>query len=1829
MFDKSLFENDKKQPISNGQFDTSVFDVRPIEVQQAEGNYNSVAQLEIDPDTEAQDVDISQKTGFPLAAVKQNREQSKRIADKPDFDHLMRISPGTGRFYGKPDNMAVASDDAENLSMVEIAANKLMGTFDSILKTPIRTIPVMAESVDRVVSVAGGLVETVGKGLVANSSDLFKQTGLDQIVFGSLQKSGTWLKEWGKDSADWIREEILNDPSLSLPEELRGRLIDNPQYIVDPEWLAFNTGEAANSMISVIAAYAAGGPAAATITGGLVEAGPAYTEMIDDPNITDESALVAAGAYGFVSGLLNKIGLDRIMAKVPVGSLMSSVARRLTTGTVEATTEYLEEPVEAAAKSMAAGDDFDTIMSKVIDSFKNIDVIPGSFLLGAAGAVTQDSKSKEAESAEYMEHQMALAEAVTNSKLKERSPDKMVEALVEMGVSQPVYMAADDAISLFQSKNDETEAFMKKTGLSIDDIQEAIAEGRDIQINTADIHAYTSDEFQQDILRRTKADTGSLSADEIAAVDQGIVNSQLQAIEQESEAVDVEIERIREEGLNARLSPENAEASVAIFKAMANNLVKQGSEQIDFLKRVKVFYKPIRSLRVEPFELHARGRVQVTNDYQYVVSLFADQNESTIVHEFAHIYMREVDRLREEGLLSEEGKKTVGFIDEWLGSTSIKNLSVMEDEIFAASFENYLLYGKAPTKKLQPVFTKYKKWLTDIYKEAFLPVSPDVKKFFDKMLADDMAIETAAAVNGMVTKPSDFLSTLQVTPEDKIILKELLKESKLEASGLMVFDRDAQKKEQRATWTAEATKDVEQKRVYKTIDNIGNGPKWKRLNRETIIQDYGKIIVDQLPKQIVITDGRTPEAAAEENGYIDFDDMITEILESEPKQALIKESVKLEETAHDAKFKAEEYISFTTQYSDYLEIVDKYVTRSSGNEQRLKPAKAYTEHAKQKISEMTMKDAMSYRRYLSAMKKANQNLLKSVKAKDWRKASLDSEQARLNYEYAKESVRLRGLADKFNKKITRINKTKKSSIHPDFLDNIKVLGFRYGILSSLNLADAQNVKPLNDLTISDDIMGDGVEFEDWLYNTTDNRSVAELSVHEFSELRAAVDYLEHVGRKLNKKGEQTLSFAPGLTINQAIEQTTASMAPLKSKNIIREDNRLKKFAQASRLYSAGNKMFIFLMRGADGFTFLGNKEKGPNERIILDTLSQQNSEKLRRTAEDQVWIKEFIDHFKKRIGNTKFPKSLDIDVQVPENMRQAGRSWTFERVLSLALHMGTEHNRQAVMGGYGLSETDLSRLMEQISDADWQQIQKLWNSLNAKWPDLSAVYKRKYGIAPQKVESVEFVTPSNLILQGGYFPLRFDSLLDSKVQERDELEVMKNASVAAFGPAPFSGMMKKRKKTSGGKPPRLDLSIISQHVEYVNSYVTYAESISEIDKIIQSEEYRTEFTRVFGSEFYGQRSIDGRTTPKNAMRNTLKDIVGSKVSEIDDMNGLLRWLKSNTVRFALGVNPSVSLKQAFSLPGFIKDQGIKTYKAGVIKVSQNPKQAYLDMLEVSPSMKERAGGFDRDIVDIIVNRTSKIAKGIDTLNFALIKAVDAATVTPMWWGVFMNEMDTTDGNVSAASARADNAVSFSQPFNRAIDKAAIQRESGWISFFNMFSSFTLKFGNRQWAYTQAKRNGVVSTRQYVNHIALERILPPVMMSLMFGMLWGDPPDDDETLFEMIGDVAKYQVAGLPLVRDFASILEGAISGGRSQGLKSPLSIFPDMIENTIRNLTGLAQNFDNPKTKEKAAWSVFELVSFSTGIPASQIFKKWKKANKNIEKGNGTIGDYMLVPSYK
>lgn len=197
-------------------------------------------------------------------------------------------------------------------------------------------------------------------------------------------------------------------------------------------------------------------------------------------------------------------------------------------------------------------------------------------------------------------------------------------------------------------------------------------------------------------------------------------------------------------------------------------------------------------------ELGQKLNVYFQNKYQgsydrnaNVIELFDGANESTVIHEGAHMFLSMLENMSQ---MSEENVATYfngdtakaraalksmqgdlstirswaafseDHLSEYKGTILEKEFTKYAEDIragkagamerwmqerFTRGFEKYLMEGSAPTKEMQGVFRRFKKWLTDIYKTAKslgnVELTPEIKDIFDRMISTESEINAWAA----------------------------------------------------------------------------------------------------------------------------------------------------------------------------------------------------------------------------------------------------------------------------------------------------------------------------------------------------------------------------------------------------------------------------------------------------------------------------------------------------------------------------------------------------------------------------------------------------------------------------------------------------------------------------------------------------------------------------------------------------------------------------------------------------------------------------------------------------------------------------------------------------------------------------------------------------------------------------------------------------------------------------------------------------------------------------------------------------------------------------
>jgi len=410
-------------------------------------------------------------------------------------------------------------------------------------------------------------------------------------------------------------------------------------------------------------------------------------------------------------------------------------------------------------------------------------------------------------------------------------------------------------------------------------------------------------------------------------------------------------------------------------------------------------------------------------------------------------------------------------------------------------------------------------------------------------------------------------------------------------------------------------------------------------------------------------------------------------------------------------------------------------------------------------------------------------------------------------------------------------------------------------------------------------------------------------------------------------------------------------------------------------------------------------------------------------------------------------------------------------------------------------------------------------------------------------------------------------------------------------------------------------------------YITHAEVVRNVDWLINNEEFESAIKDHLGPAVYGQ------------LRPSLSYIARPERKVVDagaDRASL--WLKKAVTAKILAYNASVAAKQAFSSPAAALEMGPKAYLKGLVTTYLDPvgiasdkggwKGKYKFMIESDPYMRDRMGrGFDRELTDfknVSLNKKTFNVFGkeiswddVVSFGFTPIKAVDTATVLPIWYGSYIDKVEELGHD--EAVKYAGNVVRRSQPSTQEIDLTALQRNS-FFTPLTWFAGFRIgKYQQRVRYFYRGMRSGNISKTKYAAHVMFEQLVPAMGMQLLFAAIYGDDLDKEETWYE-IAKKGMATMATMPIPL-FGTLLDPT----SYYGFDLPSISTVNQVAGRYKKAFRQAEKGDLEKAGEESFLAMLKTLLFIGMIPVDAPISKAIKGSKQ-KKGSAIK---YLIPAPK
>lgn len=1206
------------------------------------------------------------------------------------------------------------------------------------------------------------------------------------------------------------------------------------------------------------------------------------------------------------------------------------------------------------------------------------------------------------------------------------------------------------------------------------------------------------------------------------------------------------------------------------------------------------------------------GRTTVEGN-KYFVSLFADANLSTLLHELGHVFLSEMELLEEKGVASKRMKSDLAKLKTWFNTG--KNKGVNYQEVFARGFEKYLMNGTAPTVELRTSFERYRDWLKSVYKTVRgigdqagfeVSVTEEVAEVFDRMLATDEQIDAAAMDMDMVITAKD-LKTMGVTTEEETNLKNLLSSMRKNASRRLQWEKERAAQIRETKWKTEAQELAKKEKALVARDTL----KQKPVDADMLKKLVGKSAMEAIQKKRIglFKKGTNvnPEIVAVELGYGSVDEMVVDLVDAPSKAEFIKTYVDEARAKYEGSaLSAAEALVSEDKSAEYMEAAGKLLARMARLNQDQRSARALKQWADRQLGEAKVQVAASPNEFIRKFRGAMTRHKVAFRKGDYVSALKELNLAREEMAKAQASRAAKQFVERKDRALKKRANSKKK-IDPLFRNHMVQLLNHVGITHKTKapapeITLAETIKQF----FSDDESG-VMAYEPptppsaWARPQIKNYR-KELTLNEFREVVAFAEWLYKFGERLVDGSLLTMEGTEAENVQKLME----AMTDLNPKTPwFWEGSKPREWDEDMSKALAHMLPPDALFRILDGY-----RPDGTHTNLFWRGISRQLDAMGKHLDKLQAQMKPFTDYLVQR--SRQFPEHITKMNSVtrtvngrtivsevpplPKVMQEAKHPWTFSRLVMIALNQGNEYNKAAVLDGYGLTQEQVDKFLVILDDKDWDVIEKIADVIESQWGMLKSTYEKINLVTPQKVKGDAFTTLTGRKMEGWYFPLKFDPDLSLIVDERAEINgIMDSLHTTFFAPKPNSSALIQRRGTAG-LPVSLDIRNIASHLEVTSLYGFMAPILTDIDRLTRRPEYRKMVVDKFGKARY------------KLIRPYLQDIArGGRSAMPSRMQAYVGQTRAMVSAANLGYKLMVAAKQFTSYLTFLNRFGVFKGIKGTMDYYLNPIQNFRTIQGMSAYMMKRGTIIDETMTAAfdIANKPGMGGKVLELAQkggYSLIVAADAMITFPAWHAAFQDAM-SRNLTEAEAIAFADDMVALTQPSGRLQDKSAFQRDTAaWTILLNFFRGWSIKYTNELMFHLEGFGRGKISTTELVRFMAMEAIMAPVLTKAVTVALRREEPEPDDFLAE----VMNYQVAGLPVIGETVQMVSKVARKEYTSGVfDTPLTQAASQLLELTRNV--LSEDEDNANN---AAWSLAKIMSFIIKVPVVRLYEDIQEGRK-------------------
>lgn len=1234
----------------------------------------------------------------------------------------------------------------------------------------------------------------------------------------------------------------------------------------------------------------------------------------------------------------------------------------------------------------------------------------------------------------------------------------------------------------------------------------------------------------------------------------------------------------------------------------------------------------------------ARGRIRFGADRQFNIDLLKDANLSTFLHETGHFFLEILGDLASNPQASARLKADHAAIHKWLGVNKDGKISEAMHERFARGFEAYLMEGKAPSSELRKAFTRFKVWLTHIYrqlKSLAVELTPEVRQVFDRMLATEDEIARAQEEQSIAPLFSDPKTLLGEKDGEKylnaVAEAQMAAEDELSAKVLGDVKREQEEwwKAERAKMRLEVEAEVNAQPVYRALAALQNkvpDTEQIRLSREGVEELIGQEGRRKLPRGITEAGALHPDIVAETFGFESGTDLLEALLGAQKADELIEETTDqrmaeahgdlLQELdrLHDEAMKAVHNKKRSALLHRELEILaDKYKSSFKGLTFKIarRPGtiEAIKSQAEGMVASKRIKDIKPIV-FQRAEARAGREAIQAMLRGDFDTAFDAKQKEFLNHELYRAATAAREDIDKALDRFKRMARSDEALAKSRDIDLVNAAR---AVLASFGIGKMKDGKTV------DSHLEQMQRYDPDMYETIRTLaaqaagigSYEDSTYDDFVYLKDTVDALWDLSRRTR----QIMIDGKLLDREDIMEEMAARIGDL---------GGAKKGYE--RAMSDWEKAKIGLMGIASALRRVeswvdamdGGKRDGVFRRYLWTPIAEATAA---YRVDKRTYLEKYLDIVKKvEKGITK------QDIPAPE------LGYTFSgkaELLGALLHSGNESNLSKLLRGRGWGQMievelpggqigqrlDTSRWDAFIARAqnsglltkeDYDYAQAVWDLLEELKPRAQKVHKEMYGYYFGEISAKAFETRWGQY-RGGYVPAVADNFLAPDAAIRDEREQLEKSNNSFMFPTSGRGFTKGRQEKYAA-PLVMDVRFIPAHIDKVLRFINIEPRVKDISRVVMDRGFRKtldSFDQTVGGDMlvpWLQRAAQQRIdTPMQGFGGRLGDTIARTV----------RSRVGLQVMFANVVN---TLQQPFDLARAFVKVDAKYMRTALWEFVRHPAELAEQVAEKSEFMSTRETArvmeVQTAIDDMMLNPTKyeKARTFAARHGYFMQSAAQNVADTITWTGAYNKAV--AEGETEKAAVRfADSVVRETQGSLAPEDISRFETGTPFTRLFTMFYGYFNMQANLMGTefLNVAREMGIKKGAGRLLYVyALGFAIPAVMSEILVRAASGDKWDEDDdgylndVMSIFFGSQLRTLTAMLPFV---GPAINAGVNAFNNKWYDDRLSTSPavSMIESAARAPQSVYAALEDKRKGKKAIRDSLTLLGLMSGLPVAPL----------------------------